>query len=132
MKKIGVMQISKVISEVYGSSSAANSQESIPLQQKLIVCTLLLVVKQGKLKEVTMGKLHDTYTKVCRKRQMAAVDYSEYQGIISLLETRGITATKKIKEGRMAKVTLKLDEKELEHTLQDKVLMSTILQDGLP
>lgn len=35
---------------------------------------------------------------------MAAVDYSEYQGIISLLETRGITATKKIKEGRMAKV----------------------------
>lgn len=132
LKKIGVMQISKVISEVYGSSSAANSQESIPLQQKLIVCTLLLVVKQGKLKEVTMGKLHDTYTKVCRKRQMAAVDYSEYQGIISLLETRGITATKKIKEGRMAKVTLKLDEKELEHTLQDKVLMSTILQDGLP
>lgn len=35
---------------------------------------------------------------------MAAVDYSEYQGIITLLETRGITATKKIKEGRMAKV----------------------------
>lgn len=29
-------------------------------------------------------------------------------------------------------VTLKLDEKELEHTLQDRVLMSTILQDGLP
>lgn len=57
LKKIGVMQISKVISEVYGSSSAANSQESIPLQQKLIVCTLLLVVKQGKLKEVTMGKV---------------------------------------------------------------------------
>lgn len=30
------------------------------------------------------------------------------------------------------KVNLKLDEKELEHTLQDKVLMSSILQDGLP
>lgn len=51
------MQISKVLSEVYGSSSATNSQESIPLQQKLIVCTLLLMVKQGKLKEVTMGKV---------------------------------------------------------------------------
>lgn len=57
LKKIGVMQISKVLSEVYGSSSATNSQESIPLQQKLIVCTLLLMVKQGKLKEVTMGKV---------------------------------------------------------------------------
>ncbi|XP_078326574.1 cell division control protein 6 homolog [Crassostrea virginica] len=132
LKKIGVVQISKVLSEVYGSSSASNSQESIPLQQKLIVCTLLLMVKLGKLKEVTMGKLHDTYTKVCRKRQMAGVDYTEYQGIISLLETRGVIATKKIKDGRMAKVNLKLDEKELEHTLQDKVLMSSILQDGLP
>lgn len=57
MKKIGVMQISKVLSEVYGSSSASNSQDSIPLQQKLIVCTLLLMVKQGKLKEVTLGKV---------------------------------------------------------------------------
>ena len=57
MKKIGVVQISKVLSEVYGSSSASNSQESIPLQQKLIVCTLLLMVKLGKLKEVTMGKV---------------------------------------------------------------------------
>ncbi|XP_048778181.2 cell division control protein 6 homolog [Ostrea edulis] len=132
MKKIGVMQISKVLSEVYGSSSASNSQDSIPLQQKLIVCTLLLMVKQGKLKEVTLGKLHDTYTKVCKKRQMAAIDYSEYQGVVSLLETRGITGIKKVKDGRMAKVTLKLDEKELEHTLQDKVLMSGILKDGLP
>ncbi|XP_062615995.1 cell division control protein 6 homolog isoform X2 [Saccostrea cucullata] len=132
IKKIGVMQISKVLSEVYGSSSTSNSQESIPLQQKLIVCTLLLMVKQGKLKEVTMGKLHDTYTKICKKRQMASVDYSEYQGIISLLETRGITGIKKVKDGRMAKVALKLDEKELEHALQDKVLMSSILQDGLP
>lgn len=50
-------------------------------------------------------QLHDTYTKVCRKRQMAGVDYTEYQGIISLLETRGVIATKKIKDGRMAKVS---------------------------
>ena len=29
-------------------------------------------------------------------------------------------------------VTLKLDEKELEHALQDKVLMSVVLKKGLP
>ncbi|XP_052080898.1 cell division control protein 6 homolog [Mytilus californianus] len=131
-KKIGVVQINKVLSEVYGSSSVSNSQDSIPLQQKLIVCTLLLMVKQGKMKEVTMGKVHDTYCKICKKRQMAIVDYTEYQGICNLLETRGIMGIKKIKDGRLAKIVLKLDERELDHTLQDKILMSSIMKDGLP
>ncbi|XP_063412447.1 cell division control protein 6 homolog [Mytilus trossulus] len=131
-KKIGVVQINKVLSEVYGSSSVSNSQDSIPLQQKLIVCTLLLMVNKGKMKEVTMGKVHDTYSKICKKRQMATVDYTEYQGICNLLETRGIMGIKKIKDGRLAKIVLKLDERELEHTLQDKVLMSSIMKDGLP
>ncbi|XP_021344581.1 cell division control protein 6 homolog, partial [Mizuhopecten yessoensis] len=128
-KKIGVMQISSVLSEVYGSSTTSSSQDSIPIQQKLVVCTLLLMVKQGRMKEVTMGKLQDTYTKVCKKRQMATHD--EFQGLCSLLETRGIIGIKKPKEGRLAKVSLKLNEKELEHALQDKVLISSILQDGL-
>lgn len=57
LKRIGVMQISKVLSEVYGSSSTTNTQDSIPLQQKLVVCTLLLMVKLGKMKEVTLGKV---------------------------------------------------------------------------
>ena len=35
---------------------------------------------------------------------MAAVDYTEYQGICSLLETRGIMGIKKAKDGRLAKV----------------------------
>ncbi|CAC5414696.1 CDC6 [Mytilus coruscus] len=108
------------------------NQDSIPLQQKLIVCTLLLMVKQGKMKEVTMGKVHDTYSKICKKRQMATVDYTEYQGICNLLETRGIMGIKKIKDGRLAKIVLKLDERELDHTLQDKILMSSIMKDGLP
>ena len=29
-------------------------------------------------------------------------------------------------------VTLKLDERELEHAMQDKVLISSILQEGIP
>ncbi|XP_060075757.1 cell division control protein 6 homolog [Ylistrum balloti] len=130
-KKISVMQISKVLSEVYGSSTATSGQESIPLQQKLVVCTLLLMVKEGRMKEVTMGKLQDTCTKVCKKRQMATHDSSEFQGLCTLLETRGIIGIKKPKDGRLAKVSLKLNEKELEHTLQDKVLISSILNDGL-
>jgi cell division control protein 6 len=67
-KKIGIVQINKVLSEVYGSSSTYNGQESIPLQQKLILCTLLLMVKQGKFKEVTMGK-------VSNSRKLTSTDF---------------------------------------------------------
>ena len=49
-------------------------------------------------------QLHDTYTKICRKRQIAAIDYSEYQGICTLVESRGIVGIKKNKDSRFAKV----------------------------
>ena len=57
MKKISVGHISKVMSEVYGSSVQSQQSDGVPLQQKLLVCTLLLVVKTGKFKEVPLGKV---------------------------------------------------------------------------
>ncbi|XP_067685847.1 cell division control protein 6 homolog [Haliotis asinina] len=132
-KKITVMHISRIMSDVYGSSvKTASHEETVPLQQKLVVCTLLVMLREGKFKEVAMGKLHETYCKVCTKRHVAKVDQSEFFSLCLLLESRGILGVKKAKESRLAKVTLKLDEKELEHTLQDRVLMSSILQDGIP
>ncbi|XP_052815559.1 cell division control protein 6 homolog [Mya arenaria] len=131
-KKISVAHINNVLSDVYGSGAAAKPQETIPLQQQLAVCSLLLLLKQGKMKEVPAGKLHETYSKVCKGRQMAAVDQSEFQSILTLMESRGIIGMKKAKEARLNKVTLKLDEKELEHTMQDKLLVSSILQEGIP
>ena len=45
------------MSEVYGSSAQVQHSEGVPLQQKLLVCTLLLLVKTGKFKEVQLGKV---------------------------------------------------------------------------
>lgn len=45
------------MSEVYGSSVQVQHCEGVPLQQKLLVCTLLLMVKTGKFKEVQLGKV---------------------------------------------------------------------------
>lgn len=52
-----MLHINNVLADVYGSGAAAQQQETIPLQQKLIVCSLLLLLKQGKMKEVTAGKV---------------------------------------------------------------------------
>ncbi|KAK7506241.1 hypothetical protein BaRGS_00002353 [Batillaria attramentaria] len=132
VKKIGISHISKVLSEVYGSSVQAQQSEGVPLQQKLMVCTLLLVVKSGKFKEVQLGKVYESYCKVCRRQQMAPVDQSEFHSLCVLLEARGIIGMKKAKDTRSIKLTLRQDEKELEQTLQDRVLVSTILKEGLP
>ncbi|XP_043910953.1 cell division control protein 6 homolog [Protopterus annectens] len=133
-KKVSLPHISRVISEVYGNrmtSGSGDSDETFPLQQKLLVCSLLLLMKESKVKEVTLGKLHETYCRVCRKQQMAAVDQSECLSLSNLLEARGILGLKKAKEARLTKISLKIEEKDVEYALKDKVLIGNILDAGL-
>ena len=59
-KKIGVAHILRIVNEVYGNRvtvASAGQEQTIPLQQKLAMCTLLLMLKQGRGKEVTLGKV---------------------------------------------------------------------------
>lgn len=49
----------------------------------------------------------------------------------SLIDARGIMRVKKAKDARCAKISLKLDENELEAALQDKTLISSVLHSGL-
>ncbi|XP_066222465.1 cell division control protein 6 homolog isoform X1 [Saccopteryx leptura] len=134
-KQVGLSHISQVISEVDGNRMASvqeGEQDSFPLQQKILVCSLLLLTRQLKTKEVTLGKLYEGYSNVCRKQQVAAVEQSECLSLSELLEARGILELKKNKETRFTKVSLKIEEKEIEHALRDKTLIGNILATGLP
>lgn len=142
LKKVGLAQISGVISGVYESSISSRKplsahdtgkeEESFPLQQKLAVCTLILLSRHTKCKEVTLGKLHEAYSKICKKRQVTAVGQSEFLTLMQLIETRGIVYTKTTKQIRLMKISLALQEKDVEYALQDKTLLSAILMEGLP
>ncbi|KAL1778760.1 cell division control protein 6-like [Sigmodon hispidus] len=134
-KRVGLAHISQVISEVDGNRVTLNqdkTQDSLPLQQKILVCSLLLLTQRLKIKEVTLGKLHEAYSSICRKQQVAAVDQSECLCLSGLLESRGILGLKKNKESRLTKVSLKIEEKEIEHVLKGKALIGNILATGLP
>ncbi|XP_056404027.1 cell division control protein 6 homolog [Hyla sarda] len=132
-KKVSLPHISRVISDVYGDkmSRSSGGDETFPLQQKLVVCSLLLLTQQSKIKEVTMGKLYETYSKVCRKQQMAIVGQSECLSLCQLLETRGILGLKRAKEARLTKVSIKIEEHDVEHAFKDKVLIGNILHSGI-
>ncbi|XP_008503991.1 cell division control protein 6 homolog [Calypte anna] len=133
-RRVGLLHVSRVISEVFGDRLAAGGQgsrDTFPLQQKVLLCSLLLLARHRHAREVTLGKLHDTYSQVCRRQQLPAVDQAECLSLVTLLESRGVLELKKAKEARLAKVSLKMEEAAVEHALQDVVLVGSILAQGL-
>uniref|UniRef100_A0A3P9IGN5 Cell division control protein n=1 Tax=Oryzias latipes TaxID=8090 RepID=A0A3P9IGN5_ORYLA len=132
--RVGLPQVARVLSEVYGERMASRSTdgESFPLQQKLLVCCLLLLVRSGKSREASLGKLHEVYSRLCAQRQVSGAGQGECLSLCSLLESRGIFGLKKAKEARLTKVFLKIEEKEVENALKDRALLGAILAAGLP
>ncbi|XP_073325470.1 cell division control protein 6 homolog [Pagrus major] len=134
--RVSLPQVARVLSEVYGDRMASqcggSDGESFPLQQKLLVCCLLLLIRNGKSKEIVLGKLHEVYSRLCAQRQVSAVGQGECLSLCSLLESRGIVALKKAKEARLTKVFLKIEEKDVENALKDRTLLGSILAAGLP
>lgn len=59
--KVSLPQVARVLSEVYGDRMASHGgsaeAESFPLQQRLLACCLLLLIRDGKTKEVVLGKV---------------------------------------------------------------------------
>ena len=82
-----------------------------------------------------LGKLHATYIKVCKKRGLGQVDLTEAHSLCGLLESRGILSMKLGPMSKWAsstkdkKVSLRIDEGEIEAALKDKHLLSGILKD---
>lgn len=105
---------------------------TIPLQQKLAACTLLCLSKSG-VKNPTVGKLYDAYILICQTKRLRHEAEAEFGSVVGLLETRGVVFVKGRRHDpiRIKKVSLKMDEEELEYLLKDKVLMSSILEQGL-
>ncbi|XP_035602586.1 cell division control protein 6 homolog isoform X1 [Oncorhynchus keta] len=130
--RVSVPQVARVLSEVYGDRMSSPEGESFPLQQKLLVCCLLLLTRNGKNKEIPLGKLHEVYSRLCAKRQVGGVGQGECLSLCSLLESRGIFALKKAKEARLTKVSLKIEERDVENALKDRTLLGSILTSGLP
>lgn len=131
-KTVNLHQVMQVLNTIYGTSNSLSNQtdhETFPLQQKIIICSLLLHLKHGKSKDITVGKLHEIYNRICTKKNIVAVDQAEFYALLSLVETRGIIRVVGKSDRRLHKVNLQWDEGEVELALRDKEMISSILQD---
>ena len=131
--RVSVPHIVKTFSQIcsgtgLGSKSASSeSGEELPIQQKITVCSLLLKVRDRSIKQVKLGTLHDTYASVCRERHITPLAQSEFVDLCRLLESRGVLEVKEAKEIRMFVVRLMISEGEVERSLKDQTLVSSIL-----
>ncbi|KPP63026.1 Cell division control protein 6-like [Scleropages formosus] len=118
VSRVGVAQVARVLSDVYGDRMASREGdgESFPLQQKLLVCSLLMETRRGGGREVPLGKRH-----------VSPVSQSECLSLCSLLESQGVFALRKAKEARTTKVCLKIEEQDVENALKDHTLLGSIL-----
>lgn len=63
---VELKQVMTVLNDVYGASQKLEDEvdDCFPLQQKLLLCSLLLMLNKGKHKDITVGKLYDVYVKL--------------------------------------------------------------------
>ena len=83
--QVDVPLIIKVVNQVYGSqvtASLGTNGEGLPVKQKILIASLLLILKKGKSKEVTLGKLADTFTRILKKRSLESEPESACVGEI--------------------------------------------------
>uniref|UniRef100_A0A182JKY2 Cell division control protein n=1 Tax=Anopheles atroparvus TaxID=41427 RepID=A0A182JKY2_ANOAO len=128
---VSIGQVLAVLNQVYGGSQMLSDDldEGFPLQQKILICSLMLMLKHGKNRDITVGRLYDVYKTICNKRNIHAVDQTEFINLCSLVETRGIVRVQGKKEPRMHRVCLQWDEEEVNSALNDKQLITSILSD---
>lgn len=131
VEKVELKQVMSVLNDVYGASQnlMVEIEDAYPLQQKIVICSLLLLLKRSKNKDITMGRLHGVFTRICTKRHIDAVGQAEFMSMCMLVETRGIISIVAKKEPRLSKVQLQWDEQEVTAALQDKQLIASILAD---
>ncbi|XP_003387714.1 PREDICTED: cell division control protein 6 homolog [Amphimedon queenslandica] len=129
--KVNISHVSLIIEEVYGGTvKRADVAGSIPLQQKLIACSLLLATRGKSSKDVPLGKLYSTYVKVCKKQELRFESQSEFVSLVNMLEAQSIVTIKRGKEVLLHKVSLHYEESELAHILKDQALLSAVLDKG--
>lgn len=108
----------------------------MPLHHKLVLASLLLLRRLRNLREARIGQVYDVYAFVCSQRgQLAPLEMSEFVSVCELLESRGLVrlsapgakSTAFLTSARIKRIALLLDERGVERSLDDNLLLSSIL-----
>ena len=134
IEPIGIRYVSKVLNEVYASKAleVRGDERQLPTQQQLSLCALLLISKFTSKKETTLSRAHRVFDRICRKKSSSSAgeSVSDFLNMCHLLESKGFVTVKAGKETSLSKISLNVDESEIEQVMTDKSLLRSILSDS--
>ncbi|VDM23690.1 unnamed protein product [Hydatigera taeniaeformis] len=137
-----VRHISQAIQEVQSGGSVVTSRGAcvsasggMPLHHKLVLAACLLLRRLRGIKETSMGQVFDVYVYVCAQRgNLSPLQMDEFVSVCELLESHGLihlvvgTGAGAISmPARQKRLSLLLDDKGVERSLNDDLLFSSIL-----
>ncbi|ORX79767.1 cell division control protein Cdc6 [Anaeromyces robustus] len=123
--QVTIMHILKATNNAFGSASV-QKLKNLNVQQKVIVCSMMNIL--NKKEENVVGKLNAEYINSCRKyRMISPVSKSEFNDLVSMLESCGIITLGKAKDERNRKFTLHVQENEIRKAVSDLPFLLQIL-----
>jgi len=123
--QVTIMHILKATTNAFGSASV-QKLKGLNVQQKVIVCVMCNIL--NKKEENLIGKLNAEYINSCRKyRMISPVSKSEFNDLVSMLESCGIITLGKAKDERNRKFTLHVQENEIRKAVSDLPFLGQIL-----
>ncbi|KAG0361215.1 AAA ATPase, partial [Podila minutissima] len=111
--KVTVEHVKKALASAFGSPMI-QKMKALNVHQKIVLAVMVMKIQNDKTIDCEVGKIFDHYSSVCRSTgKIGAVNRSEYQDLINMLEANGLVTLGKAKEERLRKVGLVPRESEV-------------------
>ncbi|KAF9408326.1 AAA ATPase [Podila epigama] len=124
--KVTVEHVKKALASAFGSPMV-QKMRSLNVHQKILLAVMVHKIQSDKTVDCQIGKIFDHYTSVCRSTgKIGAVNRSEYQDLVNMLEANGLVTLGKAKEERLRKVDLVPREGEVLEAIKGQEIIDAI------
>ncbi|KAI7858125.1 P-loop containing nucleoside triphosphate hydrolase protein, partial [Circinella umbellata] len=123
--KVSIPHVMKVLQSVFGSP-AVQKLKQLNLQQKIVMGVLMVMARNSKKEQITLGKFRESYTTLCAKSSMITpVSGTELVDLLSNIETAGILTIGKSKEDRSRRIHLSVQDSEIVQMIQEVSVLNS-------
>ncbi|GER40170.1 cell division control 6 [Striga asiatica] len=99
------------------SSPVVDTIQSLPQHQQMILCSAVKLFRKGK-KDTTISELNKSYVDVCKSTLIPPVSISELSSMCRVLDDQGILKLGQSRDGKITRVSLKVDGADIVFALQ--------------
>ncbi|CAA0840662.1 Cell division control protein 6 homolog B [Striga hermonthica] len=99
------------------SSPIVDTIQSLPQHQQMILCSAVKLFRKGK-KDTTIGELNKSYVDVCKSTLIPPVGIVELSSMCRVLDDQGILKLGQSRDGKITRVSLKVDGADIVFALQ--------------